>query len=248
MHPTPTDPPAPGCPSTGRHGTEQAYNHDRCRCPAARARATRARKQRATPDYPGAHVDATGTRRRIEALLAAGWRNTDIGGRLGVTKATLYNYREATHVLRRTAARVAAVYDGMQHRRGPSPIAAARAVKAGYVPPIGWDDDTIDDPAAGPWQGIDDEGRAVVSPPAPWDAGDVAAVGRIVARLRAAHPGRPDSTVRSEAYRVHYRRTGRVRSHGRQGWVSGCRCLVCESGERAPRVGGAAQQHAGAAS
>ncbi len=148
----------PDCPSTGRHGTEQAYNTAGCRCPDARRAASRSRTLRRTATYPGGVVDSTGTRRRIEALMSIGWRKTDIGGRLGVSDRTVGQYRSQPRVLRRTAATVRGLYDALSETPGPSRMTAARSRTMGMVPPIGWDDDTIDDPAAQPWAVLCEDG------------------------------------------------------------------------------------------
>lgn len=109
-----TDQPDPGCPSTGQHGTERAYNHHRCRCPAARAEAHRRRiNRRVRQTRPGVHpavVDAADTRARIEELLAAGWTPQQLTRELGDPHSSVVPYRNRIRlVLQVTAARVAAL-------------------------------------------------------------------------------------------------------------------------------------------
>jgi hypothetical protein len=147
------DAPLPACPSTGRHGTSRAYRHDGCRCPTARRAATKAAKiymiERGRNGGP-LKVDSTGTRRRIEALMAIGWPGDELARRLGVTRGALYRTRRRTTSLRGTQRRVADLYEALADVRGPSRRTEGRSRALGYEPPIAWDDDTIDDPAARP--------------------------------------------------------------------------------------------------
>ncbi len=97
----------------------------------------------------GMLIDATGTRRRLQALAVLGWTAAAIGERMGDLSArhvqTLIT-RELVH--RRTAAQVAAVYEQLSGTPGGSSITRSRAVAKGWAPPLGWDEGQIDDPAA----------------------------------------------------------------------------------------------------
>ena len=118
---------------------------------------TAARILTVRPDLaPSTPVDATGTRRRLQALVATGWPNAQIARRMGWADgnlaAILNGHR--TSVLTRTATQVRELYDQMWDERppvgAPSRRAAARARGRGWAPPAAWDDDKIDDPLAGP--------------------------------------------------------------------------------------------------
>lgn len=99
-------------------------------------------------------VPAVGARRRIQALMTLGWRHEDITARLiahGCRIASAVILHHAGQMIeRRTADAVRAVYDDLWATAGPSDASRGRARRAGYAPPLAWDDDTIDDPAARP--------------------------------------------------------------------------------------------------
>lgn len=98
-----------------------------------------------------AMVDATGTRRRLQALLAAGYTSRDLAARLG-NSADAAGLQIARRPLVRadTARAVAALYDSLEHAPGPSSRAAAYYRALGYLTPAWWDPDTIDQPSAQP--------------------------------------------------------------------------------------------------
>lgn len=106
------------------------------------------------------HIDATGTRRRLQALAACGW---SIGALC--TQACLHRQaldramNGAPLTTAGTARAVADLYDQVWdaappahtpgHRRSVTiTLAAARA--AGWPPPAAWDDHALDDPTASP--------------------------------------------------------------------------------------------------
>ncbi|MDO5091804.1 MAG: hypothetical protein Q4D79_00020 [Propionibacteriaceae bacterium] len=100
----------------------------------------------------GAQVDATGTRRRIQALVAIGWTLTELGRRLGIRRSNMRLHRPTLrHVTERTRRDVATLYEELWDKppAGPSgDRARAWAASQGWVPPMAWDDDRIDDPIA----------------------------------------------------------------------------------------------------
>ncbi len=96
---------------------------------------------------PTALVDITGTLRRVQALLFLGWRHEDMQRECGVRTSVLVHARDG-HVTRATADRIAAMYDRLSMTPGPSRQTATRAQRLGYLSPLAWDDDTIDDPGA----------------------------------------------------------------------------------------------------
>lgn len=96
-------------------------------------------------------IDSTGTRRRVQALAWMGWPAREVAARAGTTQATLQTLilprRRLSYALAR---RVAAVYEELCMKPGPSRVTAGKARAAGFVPPLGWPDDRIDDPKARP--------------------------------------------------------------------------------------------------
>ncbi|MER5277738.1 hypothetical protein ABT025_18545 [Streptomyces sp. NPDC002809] len=110
-------------------------------------------------DFPdGARIDATGTRRRVEALAVRGWPRHMMAERVGVDESHFRKAVGRVRVTARLARGVAAVYDAwwdqdpLEH--GVSQHAVSRvladASRLGFQPAQAWDDDTIDDPAAVP--------------------------------------------------------------------------------------------------
>lgn len=97
-------------------------------------------------------IDATGARRRIQALGVIGWSQRELATRTGIMHQHLN--RIGTGRIRTitgdTAATIAAVYDELWNRPGPTNRSRADAARKGWLPPLAWDDDTIDDPKAQP--------------------------------------------------------------------------------------------------
>lgn len=113
-------------------------------------------------------IDATGTRRRLQALVACGWTKRHLAGRLGMTESNLGTLIRGGNVTAAKARAAAALYDELWDRRPPETTRHERtsASKArnhararGWAPPGAWDDERIDDPAAGPAEGWRREGR-----------------------------------------------------------------------------------------
>lgn len=108
----------------------------------------------------GAKVDATGTTRRIRALVALGWSQSRLAERLGIQRS---NFDLATgtlsHVLAGTARAVESLYDDLSmtlppaatHREKIS-VSRARgyAKDRGWLPPLALDDERLDDPTYEP--------------------------------------------------------------------------------------------------
>lgn len=108
----------------------------------------------------GALVDGTGTRRRLQALVALGWSQSKLGRRLGIlpTNMTPLVTGQRRFVVA-TADAVRDLYDELSMQLPPQDdhrdrIAASRARnlarRNGWLPPLAWDDDLIDDPAHTP--------------------------------------------------------------------------------------------------
>lgn len=134
------------------------------RPPAARVRKTTADRILAVTSAdtaPSADVDATGTRRRLQALAALGWGVGRIAADFEIDRQALdsaLNHRRA-RVHARTAAAVRAAFDTIGDRPAPATshrerIAASRARNrahdAGWAPPAAWDAEQLDDPTAEP--------------------------------------------------------------------------------------------------
>lgn len=105
-------------------------------------------------------IDGTGTRRRLRALIAAGWTASHLADRLGIHRgqASRILLRDGQPVMARTARAVIALYDELwdadPYAVGVPAWACHRAgrlaAQRGWPPPAAWDDDSIDDPAAQP--------------------------------------------------------------------------------------------------
>lgn len=139
------------CPAK-RHGDWRAYvSRPGCRCKDARL--SWGRYKNGAP-YTPRRIDATGTRRMIQALMALGWSQRAMDRRLGFEKGAIYKLTKRAQVLQSTADRIARLYDELSMTvPGPSYAssrAKALAERRGWVPPLAWDDADIDNPAARP--------------------------------------------------------------------------------------------------
>ncbi|WP_435643821.1 hypothetical protein ACR9VJ_26200 [Streptomyces sp. H49] len=108
------------------------------------------------------YVDPTGTRRRLQALMANGWPQLRLGPHIGRHPMYVNQLLAQPRIYGVTAVAVAAAYDRLwnqdprQHgvREGTYKKVRGVARAHGWAPPGAWDDDTIDDPAAAPeWTG-----------------------------------------------------------------------------------------------
>ena len=134
------------------HGTAATYVHHKCRCDHALADYRNRRKRWGTSHAQPGFTSSIGTRRRLQALAAIGWRWSDLGDLLGTTWQAVQYIAAGHHptVWTSTADRVEAVYELLSGTPGPSPTARHRAAAKGWAPPLGWDDDQIDNPDARP--------------------------------------------------------------------------------------------------
>ncbi|KAB7850185.1 hypothetical protein [Streptomyces mobaraensis] len=106
----------------------------------------------------GAHVDATGTRRRLQALVAVGWTHRALAPHLGVDELYVGDLARQALVTARHARTVIKVYDllwdadPLQHGVSAQSVTRSQALarREGWSAPMAWDDDEIDDPAAQP--------------------------------------------------------------------------------------------------
>ncbi len=98
---------------------------------------------------PHSHVGATGTRRRLQALIAVGWPHDELATRLGRSSAGLRRSMLSDSVTAQTAQDVSDLYEQLWNLRPPQSTddqrAAADAARAfaaerGWLPPLAWDD------------------------------------------------------------------------------------------------------------
>lgn len=94
-------------------------------------------------------VPATGTVRRLQALAALGWDPAVLAARAGLDWAGV---RRAPVVAAGSALLVARAYDRLSMTPAPAGPGAARVVASAarhrWAPPLAWDDEDLDDPAA----------------------------------------------------------------------------------------------------
>lgn len=113
---------------------------------------------------PVSKVSVTGTRRRVQALQVIGWSPLRIAADLSATANYLskISLGHVPKVTVRTAIAVREVYEELWSQQPPQGTDRQRmvatrmrrkAARYGWAPPMAWDDDTIDDPAAEP-QGV----------------------------------------------------------------------------------------------
>lgn len=101
------------------------------------------------PNHTG-YVPNIGARRRVQALMAIGWRHQDLSPRLGFVSTNLI-HQQGDWITQRKHQAVKDLYDQLWNKPRPEDVRSRnRAAKAGYAPPLAWDDETIDDPAATP--------------------------------------------------------------------------------------------------
>lgn len=169
----------------------------------------------------GVPVDQTGTARRVQALVARGWSGSRIAGRLGVERSNFTAVMNGTHLVTvATREAVRALYDELWDVAPPEDnhrdrIAATRArrlaQRRGWVPPLAWDDETIDDPTARPDLG-EREVMSLVE-----QVRELADLGYLLPEI-AARLGKDDKVLRSYllardaelAARVHVELNGRA--------------------------------------
>ena len=107
----------------------------------------------------GASVPQTGTRRRLEALVYQGWSVSRLSREYGNQYALHQILGRGSDVTVDTARRVRDLYERLWdvappeddwHSRQAASRARNLARSRGYLPPLAWDDETIDDPDTQP--------------------------------------------------------------------------------------------------
>ncbi|MFG2165542.1 hypothetical protein [Micromonospora chersina] len=142
---------SPTCGAT-KHGTANAYARHRCRCATAREAWRIYNKRRREGRNQPNCIDATGSTRRMQALVAIGWSLRGIGRISGYHHRTIQDvaYGRRRRITRQTAAWVADLYERLSGTPGGSRYALTVAKRNGYVPPLAWEGVDIDDPNAKP--------------------------------------------------------------------------------------------------
>jgi hypothetical protein len=116
----------------------------------------------AAADQPSGEVDATGTRRRIQALVALGWSNSKIAKAAGIAECNIARLlTPGERCFSETRRRVAAAYDELWDKTPPpnpghsDVFSRKRAAANGWAKPMAWDDGHgphgIDNPNATPY-------------------------------------------------------------------------------------------------
>ncbi|MER6492640.1 hypothetical protein [Streptomyces griseorubiginosus] len=130
--------------AAGRHTQIRRETHNRIMAVKAQAPA------------PGKYVDATGLRRRLQALRAIGWSAQILAAKAGSAEARIQRIcaGEQPTVRQVLAEKILKLYAELSQTPAPAGRSATRAknhaIANGWAPPVAWDDDTIDDPAAQP--------------------------------------------------------------------------------------------------
>ena len=162
----------------------------------------------------GALIDGTGTRRRLQALIAIGWSQTRLAERMGYA---LRNFNYMLHGKRSvtvaTHRKVLALYDDLwdtpptarnRWELGGINRTITYARTRGWVPPMAWDDDTIDDPAAVPHieQGVNGPDEIAVQRAIAGDRITLTRDELVEAVRRLADDGHSDSSIAERLHRT----------------------------------------------
>lgn len=104
----------------------------------------------------GQYIDATGSIRRIRALIAIGHSLESIAAAAGTYSTRIQPLAVGHPRLRRFLAdRIKVAYQQLSEEHGSNTRGRNRAVANGWPPPAAWDDERIDDPSAAPeWTGF----------------------------------------------------------------------------------------------
>lgn len=138
--------------SAERHGTADAYRHARCRCDTARKAMSLYEKRRHADILAGRPrtLPNTGALRRLHALRALGWPTRELAARIGVDERNIARWPHRRTISRQLHQAICRVYDDLADTPGPDERARRHAARQGWLPPLWWDDDTIDDPTYTP--------------------------------------------------------------------------------------------------
>lgn len=127
------------------------FSRGLCRCPTGREAFRLYRKRHREGRLGPLLVDATGTRRRLQGLMADGYSTQQIATEMGLCDASrVHQIFRSTMVRRSTATAATQLVERLGDRPGTSERAVRRAAKLGYVPLWAWTHTTIEDPEAQP--------------------------------------------------------------------------------------------------
>jgi hypothetical protein len=138
-------------PDDPRHGSNAGYVR-RCRCNPCRAAHSAENRYRRL--HPSPLVPAVGTHRRIQALHRLGWSAAEISRRAGRSQFWAQQVLLQEKVQQRTADTISRIYDALSmtwNTQAWAPRTAAEARSKGWPPPLAWDDEDLDNPAATPY-------------------------------------------------------------------------------------------------
>ncbi|MFC9921491.1 helix-turn-helix domain-containing protein [Rhodococcus sp. NPDC127527] len=93
---------------------------------------------------------AIGARRRVNALVAAGWPMEKIAGRAGTSLDSLRNFLRRSIIDYSSWSAINRVYEELSGAMGPSRNAATKARSLGFQLPMEWEGYDIDDPRVTP--------------------------------------------------------------------------------------------------
>jgi transcriptional regulator with XRE-family HTH domain len=136
-----------GC-TADRHGTLNAYRRACCRCPQARLLAARYENERTLDILRGQSrtLPNIGALRRVHALRALGWPTRELAERIGVHDRSISRWQHRSWISRELHDAICRVYDELADHPGPDERARRHAARQGWLQPLWWDADTIDDP------------------------------------------------------------------------------------------------------
>lgn len=95
-------------------------------------------------------IDATGSRRRVAAMMRMGWSQRAIARESGLSQTRIHEVMHRDVLGASTVERIRQTFDRIAMTPGPSKRAAQLAAERGFVTALAWDEDAIDDPAAAP--------------------------------------------------------------------------------------------------
>lgn len=114
-------------------------------------------------------IGTLGLQRRIQALMAIGWTQTEMETRSELGRGTLSHILRDRQMVRMSLARkVSAIYETLSATPGPHNRTKILARKKGWAPPLAWDD--IDDPSEVPDVGVN---RALKFDEKYWEMRDI---------------------------------------------------------------------------
>lgn len=111
---------------------------------------------------PGHNTDSTGTVRRLQAIVTIGWSQARLANQLGMERSNFGTLMTGDLCTAKRALAVRDLYEKCWnqpqtgtdwHSKASATRAINLAAKAGWVPPMAWDDDSIDNPATIPDRG-----------------------------------------------------------------------------------------------